>query len=422
MSKTQPEAEPIIRIAALGDGVTASGRHVSGTAPGDLVDAAGQITRGPLHQNPPCAHFTACGGCDLQHVKDVGLRDFVTQRVVNAAEGQGIEIGDLLETHLSPPHSRRRVSLHGAVRIDRKKKGSKRAKSGSAGAKSAEIAALGYRAKKSHQIVDLSHCDVMTHELWALVGPLKNLLGQCGEGSAIGAVLTETDQGVACALKGVSSEGLERTEALLDFARDHALARLSIDDGYGPEIMWEPEPVSVTLGGTSVSLPDGAFLQPTRDGEACLVRDAKAYLGGAMRVADLFAGLGTFAFALAGPAKALAVEASLASHMACKQAAARSGGSVHALHRDLFRAPLQADEVERFDGVLLDPPRAGARDQCAQIARSSAARLAYISCNPSSWARDAKMLIDGGFRLKKLRPVGQFRWSTHVELTSYFER
>ncbi|HBQ53177.1 MAG TPA: RNA methyltransferase, partial [Erythrobacter sp.] len=139
-------------------------------------------------------------------------------------------------------------------------------------------------------------------------------------------------------------------------------------------------------------------------------------------IADLFSGLGTFAFALAGPRKVLAVEAARDAHLACKAAANMRGVPVLALHRDLFRNPLQPEEAGRFGAILLDPPRAGARDQVAQIAASDAARVAYVSCNPASWARDARTLVEAGFRLEKLRPVGQFRWSTHVELSSYFTR
>jgi 23S rRNA (uracil1939-C5)-methyltransferase len=140
-------------------------------------------------------------------------------------------------------------------------------------------------------------------------------------------------------------------------------------------------------------------------------------------VSDLFAGLGTFAFALAGPdTKVLAVEAARDAHLACKAAAARTGKPVHSLHRDLFRNPLQAEELNRFAAVLLDPPRAGARDQVAHLADSTVPRIVYISCNPSSWARDATVLVAGGYRLAELRPVGQFRWSTHVELASLFVR
>jgi 23S rRNA (uracil1939-C5)-methyltransferase len=140
-------------------------------------------------------------------------------------------------------------------------------------------------------------------------------------------------------------------------------------------------------------------------------------------VADLFSGLGTFAFALAGPeTKVLAAEAERAAHLACKTAAGRTGLPVHCDHRDLFRNPLLPDELNRFAAVLLDPPRAGAREQVERIAESTVAKVVYISCNPASWAKDAAMLIDAGYRLAELRPVGQFRWSTHVELASLFVR
>ncbi|WP_308419256.1 class I SAM-dependent RNA methyltransferase [Tsuneonella deserti] len=215
-------------------------------------------------------------------------------------------------------------------------------------------------------------------------------------------------------------DGLEATEAVLEFAQAHSLARVTVDLGYGSETVWEPEPVTVTLGGVAVSLPPGAFLQATLDGEAALVAAAREWLAASEIVADLFAGLGTFAFSLAG--KVAAYEASRDAHLVCRLAAARSLPSLESHHRDLFRNPLQPEELSRFDGVLLDPPRAGAREQVAHLARSAVDRVVYISCNPASWAKDARTLVDGGFRLAELRPVGQFRWSTHVELASLFLR
>ena len=193
-----------------------------------------------------------------------------------------------------------------------------------------------------------------------------------------------------------------------------------LDQGYGPEAIWEPDPVTVTLSGVPVAYPSGAFLQATPDGESALVGAAREWLAGTARTADLFSGLGTFAFALDGPV--LAAEAARDAHLACRQAAARAGRAVEAVHRDLFRNPLRAEELRGFDGIVLDPPRAGAREQVAQIAQSGVPRVAYISCNPSSWARDAATLRDAGYRLAELRPIGQFRWSTHVELASLFVR
>ncbi len=395
-------SEPIIRLAAKGDGVAASGRHVAGAVPGDAVDAGGAITPGPHHVAPACRHFATCGGCQLQHADDAVLADFVRDRVVNAAKGQGLEPAELLPVHLSPPASRRRAGLHGL--------------------RTAGGAVLGYREGGSHRVVDLAECPVLHPALTALIAPLRKFVAAHGPKAMVGIDLTLADQGVDVNLAHFPLEGLGPTEAALDFAREHGLARMSIDQGYGPETVWEPEPATVTLAGVPVSLPAGAFLQATMDAEARMAADAADWLGSARLVADLFAGLGTFAFALRQGRKVLAVEAERAAHLACKSAGAQSGGGVLALHRDLFRNPLQPEELNRFDVVLLDPPRAGARAQVAEIAASTLARVVYVSCNPSSWARDAATLMAAGFRLTKLRPVGQFRWSTHVELVSYFER
>ena len=396
------QSDPIIRLAAKGDGVAASGRHIAGAVPGDSVDEGGVITPGPHQIAPVCRHFSTCGGCQLQHADDAVLADFVHDRVVNAAKSQGLEPGEVLPVHLSPPATRRRAGLH-ALRT-------------------AGGAVLGYREGGSHRVVGLAECPVLHPALTALIAPLRKFVAAHGPKAMVGIDLTLADQGVDVNLAHFPLEGLGPTEAALDFAREQGLARLSIDQGYGPETVWEPEPATVTLAGVPVSLPAGAFLQATIDAEARMAADAADWLGGARLVADLFAGLGTFAFALRQGRKVLAVEAERAAHLACKSAGAQSGGGVLALHRDLFRNPLQPEELNRFDAVLLDPPRAGARAQVAEISVSTLARVVYISCNPSSWARDAATLTAAGFRLTKLRPVGQFRWSTHVELVSYFER
>ncbi|MEQ1498497.1 MAG: class I SAM-dependent RNA methyltransferase [Novosphingobium sp.] len=415
-------AEPIIRIAAKGDGITASGRFAWGAAPGDLLAEDGSLEWGPHHITPPCRHFGQCGGCQLQQLDEQSLADFVAARVSNMSASQELGAQTITAPHLSPPHSRRRTSL----------------KAVSSGGR----VVLGYSEAKSNRVVELAECPVLRPELAALIGPLRALLIKLGQGQeapkgrgkskpakhatprmAADVELTLTDQGVDLGIKGLSAEGLVLTEALLDFARAHSIARITIDGGYGPDTVWEPEPVNVTLSGVTVPFPPGSFLQATGDGEDTLVGAAREWLAGAASVADLFAGLGTFAFALAGPqTKVLAVEAARDASAACALAAGRAQQAVHALHRDLFRNPLLADELNRFDAVVLDPPRAGARDQVERIAQSSVERVVYISCNPSSWAKDAQTLIEGGYRLAELRPVGQFRWSTHVELASLFVR
>lgn len=395
--------DPILRIAAKGDGVTASGAYVAGAAPGDVLRADGSMERGPNYAAPVCRHFGTCGGCSLQHVGDDALSDFVRDRVAHAAQGQGMVPEILAPAHLSPAGSRRRASLR-AARVG-------------------GAVALGYSEGGSHKLVDLKECPVLAPELAAVLGPLRRMLARRDGRFAVEIDLTLAEQGVDVAIKGMTIEGLQQTEACLDFARDNNLARLSLDQGYGPESLWEPDGVTVNLSGVSVPLPPGAFLQATLDGEQALVGAAVEWLKGVSPVADLFAGLGTFAFALAkAGAKVLAAEADRAAFLACKSAVGRSGLIVHPLHRDLFRNPLMPDELNRFGGVVLDPPRAGAREQVGRLAASTVKRVVYISCNPSSWARDAAQLIEGGYRLVELRPVGQFRWTTHVELASLFVR
>jgi 23S rRNA (uracil1939-C5)-methyltransferase len=394
------QPEEIVRVAAKGDGVTASGRHVPWSAPGDTIAADGALLPGPHHAVPPCRHFGKCGGCQLQHLDEETLAGFVRDRVVNAAEGQGLVAGTIAPVHLSPPCTRRRASLHAANGGGRP--------------------LIGFRQAGSHRIVDMRECHVLAPELIALVDPLRRMLhGRRGK-YALAIDLALVDQGVDCAISGLELEGLEQAEAVLDFCREQSLARLMLDQGFGPEAFWEPDPVTVTLSGVPVSYPAGAFLQATRDGEEALTGAAREWLAGASRVADLFSGLGTFAFAL--DASVVAAEAARDAHLAFRQAAARSARPIEAVHRDLFRNPLAVDELKGFDAVVLDPPRAGAREQVAQIARSGVERVVYISCNPSSWARDAATLKASGYHLAELRPVGQFRWSTHVELASLFTR
>ncbi len=401
-NETSQEAEEILRVAAKGDGVTASGRHVPLAAPGDRVEASGAVVPGPHHAQPPCRHFPRCGGCQLQHLDEGALAAFVRGRVVHAAEGQGLAPETVAPVHLSPPRTRRRATLRAVNGGGRP--------------------LVGFNEGGSHKVIDLTECYVLSPELFALVAPLRALLAGRRGKYALTIELARTDKGPDVAIKGLAVEGLEQTEALLDFCRAQGLARLSLDQGYGTEAFWEPEPVTVTLSGVAVDFPSGAFLQATADGEGVLASAVREWLGDCAQVADLFSGLGTFAFALAGNTRVLAAEAARDAFLACRKAANRARLPVEAVHRDLFRNPLRAEELKGFDGLVLDPPRAGAREQVAHIAASGVPRVAYVSCNPSSWSRDAKLLAEAGYRLAELRPVGQFRWSTHVELASLFLR
>lgn len=393
-------AEAIIRIAAKGDGVTATGVHVPLAAPGDMVMPDGTLQRGPHHAEPPCRHYGKCGGCQLQHCDESALADFVTGRVLHAARSQGMEPGSIAPAHLSPPRSRRRATLHAVNGGGR--------------------ALVGFSEGGSHRLVDLKECHVLVPELWALVGPLRAWLSKRRDKYSAQIDLTLADQGVDCAIRNIKVEGLEQIEDLLDFCRDHKLARLSLDQGFGTESFWEPEPVTITLGDVPVPLPSGAFLQATADGEQALVDAVVEWMGDATNVADLFSGLGTFAFAMASRAAVTASEAARDAVLACKSGATRAGIKMDVQHRDLFRNPLRATDLASFDMVVIDPPRAGARTQVEQLAQSGVGKIAYISCNPSSWSRDCAVLVENGYRLADLRPVGQFRWSTHVELASLF--
>lgn len=396
-------SEQIIRVAARGDGVTADGRYVAHAAPGDMVDPAGGLIHGPHHAIPQCQHFPLCGGCQLQHLDEESLRNFITDRVSHALATQQLEIGKLMPVHLSPPATRRRVAVRSAW--------------------AGKQFQLGFSTEKSHRIIDLRQCDVMAPELFALLQPLRDLLEpRLNRARQVQIKLALVDQGVDVLIENWIANDLDTHEALSEFAKAHALARLSLDEGYGPVPFWEPEPVTVTLGGVPVVYPPYGFLQATKDGEAALVNAVREIVGDKLLVADLFAGLGTFALSLDVAKKVYAGEADREPVLGLKAAAGQGKRQIFAEHRDLFRRPLSPEELNKFQVVILDPPRAGAKEQISNLAASRVPDIAYVSCNPASFARDAKTLVTAGYRLQRIWPVGQFRWSTHIELVGHFSR
>ncbi|CCW20272.1 23S rRNA (Uracil-5-)-methyltransferase RumA [Sphingobium indicum BiD32] len=401
MTDTDPDI--IIRIAAKGDGITADGRHAALTAPGDRLCADGTTIAGPHRVEPPCVHFPTCGGCELQHVDEASLADFVTGRVVGALAGQGVEAKTVLPPHISPPMTRRRASLRAT--------------------RAGKTITIGFAEAGSHRLIDLQMCAVLDPRLFALLAPLRGLLRLIlPDKRAAHVRMSLIDQGVDLLLEGVKVEGLAADEGLGDFARANGLARLTIDEGDGPQTRWEPEAATMTFGGVQVAFPPFSFLQATPDGEAALVamvRDAMPETGA---VADLFCGLGTFALALGAARPVYAAEGARDVVLALKLAGQRAQRRMVADHRDLFRRPLTPEELNRFAAVVIDPPRAGAREQVMQLAQASVPVIAYVSCNPASFARDAAHLLAGGYRLDQVRPVGQFRWSTHVEMVGIFRR
>jgi 23S rRNA (uracil1939-C5)-methyltransferase len=387
--------EPIVRIAARGDGVTPSGRHVPFGVPGDAVLDDGALAFGLHHQEPPCRHFPECGGCQLQHADDEAYRGYLVSRVETALAQHRLKT-EIRSPHLSPPHSRRRATLK-ALKVG-------------------QTVLLGFNAEMSHRIVDMRECHILRPELFALVEPLRSLLSGMLQPKRIAEIqLTLIDGGADMLIKGVPAGRLAEIEQLTSFAMAHDLARLSVDRGLGPEALYEPQPASVTLSGRPVGFPPGAFLQATEDGESRLIDAVGESVLGSKTIADLFAGLGTFA---------LATNASYAAEASRDAAAAlkRVAPVLNVEHRDLYRRPLDTKELKRFDAVILDPPRAGAAEQVAALAGSVVRRIAYVGCNPATFGRDAKTLVDGGCSLDWIKPVGQFRWSTHVELVSCFTR
>jgi len=388
--------DEVVRIAARGDGVTATGRHVPFGVPGDTLMDDGTLVPGPHRQVPPCRHFPECGGCQLQHVDDEAYRAYLVSRAESALAQHGLH-AEIRDPHLSPPQSRRRTSLR-ALKVG-------------------QGAIIGFNAAKSSRIVDMHEDHILRRELFELIAPLRALLGGLLKPRKASEVqMTLVDQGVDLMLTGVEPEGYEAMEALTAFCERHCLGRLSMNQGLGPEALYEPVPATITLSGAPVGFPVGGFLQATEDGEKALVEAVRQAVDGSERIADLFAGLGTFALSL--PGKVYAAEASRDAVLSLKKAAP----TMVVEHRDLYRRPLDTSALKCFEAVVLDPPRAGAEQQVMALAGSGVRRIAYVSCNPATFARDAKLLTEGGYKLGWVRPVGQFRWSTHVELAASFNR
>jgi 23S rRNA (uracil1939-C5)-methyltransferase len=370
------------------------------------------IEPGPARIAAPCRHFgpqpeAGCGGCALQHLDADTYRAWKLAQLEAALARHGIPTGALEAPAISPPASRRRADLTASRRKD--------------------AVVLGYNARGSHRVLDLAECAVLRPALAALLGPLRELLLPLTKpGDSADLRLAAIDSGIDLLMVGAMDFGAAARTRIAEFAAHHDVARIARAHPRHPgtETLIERRPARVMLGGVAVQLPPGAFLQATAEGEAALASFVREAADGAKRVADLFAGLGTFTFPLAeAGAKVHAIDAGKAE-MAAVAAAARAAmlPGVTAEQRDLERRPLDADALSPYDAVVFDPPRAGARAQAEQFARSRVPALIAISCNPASFARDARLLLDGGYRLVRLRPIDQFLWSTHLELAALFLR
>lgn len=438
------ETITIESLGARGDGIgrLPDGRRifVPGVLPGETVyvvpgaaredGVAGKLVSvtvaSPLRADPPCAHYAVCGGCVLQHVQDTAYRDFKMDQVRKALHRAGVDAPGMQGPFVSQPGTRRRVTL-AAYRGDGGR------------------LVVGFNESRSNKIVDLAECPVMVPVLMAVLPRLRRALrdvlqprqgmdiAMMESGGAVDMVLrpwVKRERGKGRRKNRDDNRlPLPLLETLGAFAEDADIARLSWQNEAGNDaditpIVWR-RAFTVDFSGTAVTPPPGGFLQATLQGEAALVSavmDAMVdKVPGKVHVADLYAGCGTFTFALARAGYHVhAVEGFEPAVAALKQAAA--GQRVSTEMRDLARDPLGARELERFGAVVIDPPRIGAKEQVEMIARSQLGRVVYVSCNPVTFARDGAILQEAGFNLRSLSVVDQFLWSPHIELAGVFVR
>ena len=392
-------------LTHLGMGRTADGAFLPRVLPGEVVEplpdgTARVLTPSPDRVAAPCRHFKTCGGCAMQHARDSLVADWKLGIVQRALAAHGLS-PDFRPVHTSPPQSRRRAKL-----------GGKRTKSG---------AMVGFHAARSDTLIAVPDCQLLTPALMALFPALEALTVIAASRKAeIALTVTDSRAGPDILIQTAVPLTEELRVAVAALAQQHGLARVT----WGDEPVVTLHPPEQSFGTARVVPPPGAFLQATRDGEAALLSSVTEALGDAARIADLFAGAGTFTLPLAARAEVHAVEGEAAMLAALDRGWRMATGlkRVTTETRDLFRRPLELDELNRFDAVVIDPPRAGAEAQVATLAASAIPRVAMVSCNPVTFARDAATLAGAGYTLDWVQVVDQFRWSPHVEMAAQFTR
>jgi 23S rRNA (uracil1939-C5)-methyltransferase len=405
----------IARFGHRGDGVVdtpAGPVFVPYSLPGESVEvehAAGQPDRARLLRvetpsaervAPVCPHFGECGGCAVQHWRFDRYRDWKRDILVQALAAVRLEagVGELVDAHGA---GRRRVVLHA-------RRGGR------------DILSVGFAAAREHRIVGIDRCPVLAPSMdgaikaaWALaeaLSPLKKPLD---------VQITATDAGLDVDVRGSGPLQARSTASLARIAEAHKLARVT---RHG-ELITQRVPPTLRIGTATVALPPATFLQATAAGEAALVRLVLGHVGDAKAVADLFCGIGPFALHLGATARVRALDSDADAIAALAKASRVSGlKPIDAQARDLFRQPLQPDELKRIDAVVFDPPRQGAEAQARQLAVSKVPVVVAVSCSAATFARDARILVDGGYRLDAVTPVDQFRYSPHVEIVARFTR
>jgi 23S rRNA (uracil1939-C5)-methyltransferase len=402
----------ISRLGAHGDGVaeTASGPvFIAFALPGETVTAARVKDRGelvsvltpsPLRIEPACRHFGVCGGCSMQHLEASAYRDWKRDRVVQALKSQRVD-APVAELVACAPNSRRRAAFTAR--------------------KTDTGAVLGYYKALSHDLFDIEECPVLLPSIVSERGMLRQLAFIIGKtGAAFRMLVTATASGfdVAAFDCGKPSERVRRLAT--DFVIHAGIARLTIDG----EIVVEPVKPALSMGDVSVAPPPGGFIQAVLEAEQAMATLVGTHLRRAKKVADLYSGCGTFALRLAKTSEVHAVEGDAAA-LAALDRGYRFGTGLKRVtveRRDLERRPVTFKELNAFDGIVFDPPRAGAEDQSKQIARSDVPFVAAVSCNPATLARDLSILIGGGYAVKSVTPIDQFLWSPHVEAVALLEK
>ncbi len=405
-------------VGAQGDGLARTGdgkpAFVPLTLPGETILAQMDGARGEIAEilkasadrvTPPCRHFGACGGCALQHWAAEPYRAWKAEQVRIQLSMEGLET-EILPTFAAPPASRRRVALHA-----RKVKGG---------------AALGFKERRSWNLVPIEECPVTDPRIVAALPALSRLaepfLEHPKSAPTLHVTLTATGldidvSGVERKSGGLSADARMRA-AMAAGEGDFARVTLAGETVYGAR-----QPL-VKLGPAVVALPAGSFLQAVPAAERAMVDFAVAEAQGASRIADLYCGVGTFTFRLAEIGAVYAADSAAPAVAALKVALGSISGlkPITAEARDLVRRPVLTTELAKTDVVVIDPPRAGAAEQTVEVARSKVAKVISVSCNPATFAKDARVLVDAGFRLDKVLPVDQFVWSPHIELVGVFSR
>lgn len=425
MNRKKLNAIPQIRdldiheVGARGDGLatagsgdriyvplTLAGERVRASVTGERGEVQAVLEPSPERVEPPCRHFGACGGCSFQHWNLEGQLDWKADQVRRALAREGLET-DMRAAVATPPGSRRRVALH--------------ARPGRDG-----TARLGFKGRRSWSLTEIEICLVADPAIVAALPGLRTLAAAFLDHpkSAPTLRVTVTETGLDVEVTGVErkSGGLsaDRRMQAAETAGALDLARLTL----GGELIYQARRPWVRVGPAQVELPPGGFLQAAPAAEAAMQAACLDALQGATRAADLFCGLGAFALPMAARVPVLAADAAGDAVEALKAAAVRTPGlkPIQAMTRDLFREPVSAIELKGCDVIVFDPPRAGGLEQAREIAISDAARAVGISCNPTTFARDARVLVDAGWRLDHVTPVDQFLWSAHIELIGVFSR